>query len=264
MVDKCNYKFMMQQMGGALYRLPVINFNQPPFTGKSHQSKRAKEVYSENPNLSHKIQQQEKSQTVKQRNEKTVLTHIISIPLNFDEIMPNYEDLVTKIKALKFEGVQENFFQASNLLHVTLCAFDFGDDQNLLSKAKATLIKLQPTIQQEFLGASCDGKDPKPFYLTLKGLNTFQNKTPTEAQVLYCDFVQDEGYEKLKKITSRIIQEFVNEKIVSMEDLQNVNYDYETQMWEVKFHMTVLKWAMVHLSMQNRSSISWAMYQLVL
>lgn len=42
------------------------------------------------------------------------MTHILSIPLNFEEIIPNYDILVNKIKALNVTGVKDHYFQASN------------------------------------------------------------------------------------------------------------------------------------------------------
>lgn len=74
------------------------------------------------------------------------MTHILCLPLNFDDLMQNYEELVTKLKAANADGVEDTFFQASTLLHITLCSFNFADDPNLLPRAKSTLIKLQPII----------------------------------------------------------------------------------------------------------------------
>ncbi|CDW86355.1 activating signal cointegrator 1 complex subunit 1-like [Stylonychia lemnae] len=234
--NKCDYKFIKLNIGSASYRLPEINFNQPPFRGKMRVQK-PKDVYAENPNLAYKLQAQQVNQSKKDKSTKT---HIVCIPLNFDEIIPNYEAMVDKIKAMNVEGVSDNYFTSSNLLHVTLHTFNFTDDENTLSKAKSILIKNQLYIQQEILGA-CEGQNPKPFYLTLKGLKTFQTDDPTKAQVLYCDFKRDEGYAKLQKIASKIIYEFLNERIIENHQLKDIPYDFETELWDVKFHMTILK-----------------------
>ena len=54
------------------------------------------------------------------------MTHILCIPFTTETIMASYDQLVTKIKGLKVEGVQDQYFQESNLLHVTLCSLDFN------------------------------------------------------------------------------------------------------------------------------------------
>lgn len=38
------------------------------------------------------------------------MTHIICLPLNMEDVIPNYEALVDKIKAMKVPGVKDNYF----------------------------------------------------------------------------------------------------------------------------------------------------------
>ena len=56
-------------------------------------------------------------------------------------------------------------------------------------------------------------------------MNTFQNKKPSEAKVLYIDLKQDEGYETLKLVTNKIITAFVNEGIIRKEELSHITFN---------------------------------------
>ena len=75
-----------------------------------------------------------------------------------------------------------------------------------LEQAKTLMRALQPMLLQEFFGVSEEEQcvvNAKPFYLSFKGLQTFQYLNPTQAKVLYIDLKRDEGYEVLKKVTSK-------------------------------------------------------------
>lgn len=66
----------------------------------------------------------------------------------------------------------ESLFVDPSMLHLTLCMLDFTNDPERLNKTKILLQKLQPEIQEEFLG-STDSSKQKQVFISFKELKTF-------------------------------------------------------------------------------------------
>jgi hypothetical protein len=116
--------------------------------------------------------------------------------------------LIEQIAALA--NVPERDLSEPSMLHLTLLMLDFTNEPERLSKAKVALDKLRPSLISEFLGGGS-----KPIYLKFDGLKTFADAKPENTKVLFFDVVQDESYERLQKLNSRIITEFLEQGIVT-------------------------------------------------
>ena len=51
---------------------------------------------------------------------------------------------------------------------------------------------------------------------------------------------RDEGYEALKKLSSKVIAAFVEEGIIQKDELSHINFNPSTQSYEQEFHMTII------------------------
>ena len=85
------------------------------------------------------------------------------------------------------------------------------------------------------------GQDPRPVELTFKGLQTMQTATPDKTRVMYVDIVQNSHYEMLEKIADEIIKKFLEKGVTTEKELSHVTFNQRKQMWQVKFHLTVLR-----------------------
>jgi len=43
------------------------------------------------------------------------------------------------------------------------------------------------------------------------------------------------------KFLGKLIYELLNERVLENHELKDIPYDYDTELWDVKFHMTILK-----------------------
>ena len=67
----------------------------------------------------------------------------------------------------------------------------------------------------------------------MRGLNTFEMDNYANAKNLYFDLKRDQGYESLKRLTSKLISTIVDQGILSKDQLSHVTYDPTTQLYEV-------------------------------
>lgn len=161
---------------------------------------------------------------------KVNYTHFLSIPVgNEDSIKNNYMRLTEQLSSLTKMPVTS--LTSPSMLHLTVLMLDLSDPARL-AQAQTLLNSLTTKIQQYHLQT--------PLNLTFKGLYTFQDKNPTSARVLYFDLKQDEGLERLKKLSSFVIGEFVNADIIRKEELSQVKFNSSTGFYEMKFHLTII------------------------
>ena len=83
-------------------------------------------------------------------------------------------------------------------------------EKSKLDQAKQILQSLESDIQQKILGGSSG--DLKPVKITLKGLNTFKrgNQPAKMSNLLFTDVQRDAHFDKMKQISSHVIQAFVS------------------------------------------------------
>ena len=68
-----------------------------------------------------------------------------------------------------------------------------------------------------------------------------QDKCPTKTRVIYIDAVKDENYVNLEKIADLIIKKFLENGITTERELSHIKLNEATQLYEVKFHLTVIR-----------------------
>ncbi|TNV81282.1 hypothetical protein FGO68_gene8137 [Halteria grandinella] len=117
------------------------------------------------------------------------------------------------------------------MLHLTILMLDLSN-QEKLTKAQALLTSLLPKIQNQFMKT--------PMNLTFKGVQTFQDKNPSEARVLYFEVKQDEGHGRLKSMASYIIDQFVTEGIIRQDELSQVKFNPSLGYYDMKFHLSLI------------------------
>ncbi len=101
------------------------------------------------------------------------------------------------------------------MLHYTLCVVDFHEEGKL-EKARDLLNNLLPTLKQEFFET--------PIYLKIKGMEFF-GKTRSNVTNLHFNLEENQDFDRLKRLTSRLITALLDSGIVPKEELSFINYD---------------------------------------
>jgi len=120
-----------------------------------------------------------------------------------------------------------------SMLHLTLLMLDFTKTPRRHYNAIETLADLQPILTREYFSSG-------PVTLSFDSMGTFQADHPETASVVYFDPVMDSGLMTLKQVQSRLIQAFLDNDVVSLEELSHVTYNATTHMWESALHMSVI------------------------
>lgn len=113
-------------------------------------------------------------------------------------------------------------------------------DPSKLELAKKTLQSIERTILEEFLGAK-NGEDPEPISISFKGIKTFNMKNPQQARIVYIDVVKDDAFDRMRQITSHVIQIFLDRGITSENQLDRIRFDKNQGVWSGEFHLTMMR-----------------------
>ena len=122
---------------------------------------------------------------------------------------------------------------------MTILMLDLSEP-NKLDLAKKTLQSMERTILEDFLGAK-NGEDPEPIQLSFKGVRTFQMKNPQQARIVYIDVVKNDHFVRMQKITSHLIQTFLDKGITTEKQLDKIRLDKNTGLWSGEFHLTMMR-----------------------
>ena len=121
------------------------------------------------------------------------------------------------------------------MLHLTIVQMDLSDE-NKLNQAKAMMKDLENEFQ----------KQGGQLTISFKGLKTSDFMNPSMATALYADIDQKsqvQGYNNLKKIISRIIEEALNRSLVTKDDLAKsfINVDSQKKYANRKLNVALVQ-----------------------
>ncbi|XP_066597743.1 activating signal cointegrator 1 complex subunit 1 isoform X2 [Prorops nasuta] len=131
---------------------------------------------------------------------KLDMTHFISIPVNNQDIMDNFESFKMEVInncGKNSNSAEENIFQKSKKLHLTICVFVLLDD-NEKEKLVNHFIDCEENIIKPAL------EKTGPIKIKLQGIDCM-NDDPTEVQVLYAKIVESE---KIQSLVNEIAESF--------------------------------------------------------
>lgn len=135
------------------------------------------------------------------------------------------------------------------MLHLTIIQMDLADE-NRLNQAKAMMKDLENEFQ----------KQGGQLSISFKGLKTSDYMNPSLATALYADIdtrSQVQGFNNLKKIISRIIEEALNRSLVSKEDLAKsfINVDSQKKYTNRKLNVALIQTGLKSNKKFNASQI---------
>lgn len=58
---------------------------------------------------------------------------------------------------------------------------------------------------------------------------------------MYIDVVKDEAFDRMQKITSQVIQTFLDKGITTEKDFSHVRFDKTRGVWSGEFHLTMMR-----------------------
>jgi len=156
---------------------------------------------------------------------KAAPTHFVSLALQSDELLKNYNGfclLVKNSSAVPDESKMPKLFMPPVRLHLTLCMLALLSEQDV-EKASKALTNIVETEVRPLL------KD-RPLIVNVKGLSHFGDEDPSETRVLFA---------KVSGIKLLEIAEIINRKMLATGLAKIGNRD-------LKLHMTILnsKYAM--------------------
>ncbi|EZA56279.1 activating signal cointegrator 1 complex subunit 1 isoform X2 [Ooceraea biroi] len=129
-------------------------------------------------------------------------THFLSIPLNKQEIIDNFNSFKTDVLekyAKSTRNIDESLFQTASKLHITIGMLKLFDDNekkqafDVLNDCKEKVIK--PILEES-----------EPLKIQLRGVECM-NDDPTEVKVLFAKISQND---KLQKLVDETVNHFVD------------------------------------------------------
>lgn len=169
----------------------------------------------------------------KESRHKVRCTHFISIPMNHDHVISNFNNFKTEVltnSGKESRGVKEILFQKEGRLHLTLdVLWLFDEDEKInaveiLNSCKTEII--QPFIEKN-----------GPITIEAKGV-TCMNNDPTKVNILYARIVDEQGL--LQELSDNIVEYFADKGLI------------KKKAEKVKLHMTVMNTLFAKLKERKR------------
>lgn len=181
---------------------------------------------------------------------KLRLTHFLSLPLIHPAFKLAIKDLQDKIYAILDESERSKLvLNSPDVMHITLSVLDLQDEEKKL-KALEIFEKQQEEakkfLESEKLKINMGGldffgyKDPKSLPKEEK-MSKAKKKT---TGVIFLDVLDDEHSNRLKKLASLWIKEYVNNGIILKDHLSDMrlNHDCHRDIYHAKkYHVTLFR-----------------------
>ncbi|CAD5215237.1 unnamed protein product [Bursaphelenchus xylophilus] len=132
------------------------------------------------------------------QREKTNPSHFVSLPLNVEPILSNYEKFKAQVAECKDAKIDPGLFVAKTKLHLTLGLMTLYDDNEVERVGKAldevVRTKIRPLLKN------------KPLKVSIKGISHFGDEEGTETRVLFAKPIA-EGLEEISELIYQALLE---------------------------------------------------------
>ncbi|KAK0086430.1 hypothetical protein PV325_003207 [Microctonus aethiopoides] len=154
---------------------------------------------------------------------KIRFTHFISIPLNTEIIMHNFENFKSGIlnySQHELEGISDDIFVSSKKLHLTIGMLRLLNEKERHEAAEALSSCVKNIIQPILM------KIQNPITIKIQGLN-YMNDDPSNISVLYGEVLENKT---LQEIADKTFEYFIQKGLMTVMHSE-----------KVKLHMTLMK-----------------------
>lgn len=167
-----------------------------------------------------------------QNTEKGVM-YFLMIPLEDENFVNEYKLLCSRLEERNPKNFNKNMLQKPEKLHMTLIVFDIKENKEKTEK----IINIINEMNKEIINITSD-----ELIYNFEKFDVFDSVEKT--RVVFGKMYEDENNYKLKLLTNLLIKKFIENNILSNNDLKDLHVNEEhsdgESFYTIKFHLTLL------------------------
>ncbi len=218
-----------RKLSGVTYRFHSVKLERPAFLQSLPEAPPASSLQREEEEA--KIEQCVVKPFPQRMDKRVRFTHFLSLPVRprkeGAKVMAEFHE---SVRGMKIPGFQAKWLKEPATMHFTLLMLALPDEASL-SAAVALLRELKPQMLKVLQG--------EPLSLGVRGLGVFGRVG--RARVVYAQADhQCEHFARLERLTTLLIESFLQRKLAGPSNLDHISFDKQRQLYQVQYHVTVI------------------------